>query len=83
MIFERKQSTKIRSCRLPLHVAWNNLVLSSKELQESILTYTPVQVEQIYQQLKSFGFKYHIQVRLFTYMSYKLYLYIYFIQSLN
>lgn len=62
MIFERTQSSKIRSCRIPFHIVWHNFVSSAKELQEKILLYEPLQVEDLYTRIKNLGFKFHIQV---------------------
>lgn len=62
MIFERTFSSRIASCRLPLHIAWHNFVSSQPDLHEKILLYEPLQIEDIYAKFKSFGLKYHVQV---------------------
>ncbi|KRT81100.1 hypothetical protein AMK59_6205, partial [Oryctes borbonicus] len=61
LLFERKQSKRIPSCPLPLHIAWHNLVSSNPELKQNILLYEPLQLEVLYAQLKDQGHKYHIQ----------------------
>ncbi|KAK4884569.1 hypothetical protein RN001_000840 [Aquatica leii] len=61
LIFERKQSKKISSCMVPLQIAWYNLVKSDLNIQKNILLYEPLQLEDLYQTLKSYGYKYHIQ----------------------
>lgn len=62
LIFERTQSKRVLSCRLPLHIAWHNLVMSNPKIREDILLYEPLQLEVLHLMLKEQGFKYHIQV---------------------
>ncbi|XP_976493.2 structure-specific endonuclease subunit SLX4 isoform X1 [Tribolium castaneum] len=61
LIFERTQSKRIASCRLPLHIAWHNLVMSNPKIREDILLYEPLQLENLHSMLKEQGFKYNIQ----------------------
>ncbi|KAF2884237.1 hypothetical protein ILUMI_21929 [Ignelater luminosus] len=61
LIFERKQSTKVLSCRVPLHIAWHNLLAAQPELRENMLLYEPLQLEILYKTLKEQGYKYHIE----------------------
>lgn len=62
LIFERKRSTKIHSCSLPLHIAFHNLLCSQPELKRKILLYEPIHLQIFYDLLKEQGHKYHIQV---------------------
>lgn len=62
LIFERKQSAKIHSCRLPLQIAFYNLLSCNPDIKEKILLYEPLQLEELYMMLKNQGFKYHIKV---------------------
>ncbi|KAF5291338.1 hypothetical protein FQA39_LY03489 [Lamprigera yunnana] len=61
LIFERKQSRRVLSCMVPLHIAWHNLVASDQELEKKILLYEPLPLETLCTTLKSNGFRYHIQ----------------------
>ncbi|XP_060519614.1 uncharacterized protein LOC132697887 [Cylas formicarius] len=61
LIFERKQSTKICSCRIPLQIVWHNLVSSNPIIRENILLYEPLQLESLYMMIKDLGFRFHIQ----------------------
>ncbi|GJQ80808.1 hypothetical protein Trydic_g9397 [Trypoxylus dichotomus] len=61
LIFERKQSKRVPSCPLPMHIAWHNLVSSNQELRQNILLYEPLQLEILYALLKDQGHRYHIQ----------------------
>ncbi|XP_044265535.1 uncharacterized protein LOC123011896 [Tribolium madens] len=61
LIFERTQSKRILSCRLPLHIAWHNLVMSNPKIREDILLYEPLQLEDVHLMLKEQGYKYNIK----------------------
>lgn len=61
LIFERTQSKKIHSCRIPFHIVWYNFVASNPQIQESILFYEPLQLEVLHSSIKEQGFKFNIQ----------------------
>lgn len=63
LIFEKRQSTRIHSCRLPLQIAFHNFLSCNPEVKEKILLYEPLQLEELYFQFKNQGFKYDIKVR--------------------
>ncbi|RZB40783.1 structure-specific endonuclease subunit SLX4, partial [Asbolus verrucosus] len=51
-IFERTQSKRIASCRVPLHIVWHNFVVSNPKVRENILLYEPLQLEVLHSMLK-------------------------------
>lgn len=61
LIFERKHSVRIHSCRIPLQIVWYNFVTSNPNIYESILMYEPLQLEVLHNMLKEQGFKFNIQ----------------------
>lgn len=63
LIFERKRSSRIASCPVPLEIAWHNLVSSHQNINEKILLYEPLQLEELYRMLRNLGFRYHIEVK--------------------
>lgn len=62
LIFERKFSVRIASCRIPLQIVWHNFLAENPEIEKNILVYEPVQLEVLHKMLKEQGFKFHIQV---------------------
>jgi hypothetical protein len=64
LIFERTQSKRTASCRVPLHIVWHNFVMSNPKIRENILLYEPLQLEVLHSMLKDQGFKFNIQVSL-------------------
>lgn len=61
LIFERTQSKRIHSCRIPLHIVWYNFIANNPHIRESILFYEPLQLEVLHASLKEQGFKFNIQ----------------------
>lgn len=62
LIFERKYSKKIASCRIPLQIAWFNFLCCNPMLAASIVLYEPIQLEVIHSMLKEqSGCNFHIQ----------------------
>ncbi|KAG5900567.1 hypothetical protein JTB14_022874 [Gonioctena quinquepunctata] len=62
LIFERKISSKVVSCRLPLQIAWYNFVSENIELQDNILLYEPIHLEIVHCMLKEqSGCKFHVE----------------------
>lgn len=62
LIFEKRQSNRIHSCRLPLQIAFHNFLCCNPEIRKQILLYEPLQLEELHLMLKNQGFKYHIKV---------------------
>lgn len=61
LIFERKQSARIHSCRIPLQIVWHNFVQNNPDIYENILTYEPLQLEVLHAMLKEQGYKFNVQ----------------------
>ncbi|KAJ8983103.1 hypothetical protein NQ317_001846 [Molorchus minor] len=62
LIFERKYSIRIPSCRVPLQIVWHNFVCCNPQIKENILLYEPLQLEVVHSMLKEqTGCKFHIQ----------------------
>ncbi|KAJ8925309.1 hypothetical protein NQ315_009139 [Exocentrus adspersus] len=62
LIFERKYSVKILSCRIPLQLIWHNFLSQNRQIKEDILLYEPLQLEVVHGMLKEqTGCKFHIQ----------------------
>ncbi|CAG9766245.1 unnamed protein product [Ceutorhynchus assimilis] len=61
LIFERKQSAKILSCRVPLQIVWHNFLSCNPTIKENILLYEPLHLESLHELLKEQGFKFHAQ----------------------
>nr|XP_023017706.1 structure-specific endonuclease subunit SLX4 isoform X2 [Leptinotarsa decemlineata] len=62
LIFERKISSKIVSCRIPLQIVWYNFLSENPQLEDNILLYEPIQLEVVQSMLKEqSGCKFHIE----------------------
>ncbi|XP_066152100.1 structure-specific endonuclease subunit SLX4 [Euwallacea fornicatus] len=61
LVFERRQSTKIPSCPVPLQIIWYNFLCCNTDIKEKVLLYEPLQLETLHSMLKELGFKFHIQ----------------------
>ncbi|KAM3962181.1 mutagen-sensitive 312 [Aphomia sociella] len=57
-VFQKKEKAKVCSCRVPLHVAFHNLVSCRRRLREAILRYEPVNIDIIYKELVACGYRY-------------------------
>uniref|UniRef100_A0A0K8V9E1 Structure-specific endonuclease subunit SLX4 n=1 Tax=Bactrocera latifrons TaxID=174628 RepID=A0A0K8V9E1_BACLA len=57
-IFQTNVTKKTSRPLLPLHIAWHNLVSSSIILSETILTYQPIDLQEIYVFLKEIGYRF-------------------------
>ncbi|XP_039964611.1 structure-specific endonuclease subunit SLX4 isoform X1 [Bactrocera tryoni] len=57
-IFQTNVTKKTSRPLLPLHIAWHNLVSSSVILNETILTYQPIDLQEIYVFLKEIGYRF-------------------------
>ncbi|CAG9859915.1 unnamed protein product [Phyllotreta striolata] len=62
LLFERRFSKKIASCRVPLQIAWYNFLCCNPVLKENILLYEPIQLEVVVAMLNDqSGCKFHIE----------------------
>ncbi|KAJ8708388.1 hypothetical protein PYW07_010513 [Mythimna separata] len=57
-VFQKREKAKIHSCRVPLHIAFHNYVLSRRSLREAILKYEPVNIDVIHKDLVGYGHRY-------------------------
>ncbi|XP_075986019.1 mutagen-sensitive 312 [Anticarsia gemmatalis] len=57
-VFQKREKAKVHSCRVPLHIAFHNYVLSRRNLREAILKYEPVNIDVIHKDLVSYGHRY-------------------------
>ncbi|RVE52168.1 hypothetical protein evm_003241 [Chilo suppressalis] len=57
-VFQKREKSKISSCRVPLHIAFHNYVSCRSLLREAILRYEPVNIDEIHKGLVSTGYRY-------------------------
>lgn len=57
-VFQKREKAKVHSCRVPLHIAFHNYVLSRRSLREAILKYEPVNIDIIHKDLVGYGHRY-------------------------
>lgn len=57
-VFQKREKAKVHSCRVPLHIAFHNYVLSRRSLREAILKYEPVNIDVIHKDLVGYGHRY-------------------------
>ncbi|CAH1641775.1 unnamed protein product [Spodoptera littoralis] len=57
-VFQKREKAKVHSCRVPLHIAFHNYVLSRRSLREAILRYEPVNIDVIHRDLVGYGHRY-------------------------
>ncbi|XP_053620100.1 structure-specific endonuclease subunit SLX4 [Plodia interpunctella] len=57
-VFQKKEKSKVYSCRVPLHIAFHNYVSCRRGLHEAILRYEPVEIDVIHKGLVTNGCRY-------------------------
>ncbi|XP_052745196.1 structure-specific endonuclease subunit SLX4 isoform X2 [Bicyclus anynana] len=58
-IFQKREKAKLHSCRVPLHIAFQNYVTCRRRLREAILRYEPVNIDVIYKDMVATGYRYN------------------------
>ncbi|XP_041971427.1 structure-specific endonuclease subunit SLX4 isoform X2 [Aricia agestis] len=58
-VFQTREKAKVHSCRVPLHIAFQNYVSCRHLLRTAILRYEPVNIDIIHKDLIASGYRYN------------------------